>query len=126
MHGLEPISHALFADDSLLLGGASIKIENVFNKILQNFCSTSGALINKRKSGVYGWNVDQHTIQRISHFLGFSGHATWEKIKYLGLPLTLGANNSSLWLEVLSKIKSKIASWGVQWLTNAEKIILIK
>jgi hypothetical protein len=75
---------------------------------------------------VYGWNVDQQTIQRISLYLGFSGYASWEKIKYLGLPLTLGSNKSSLWTEVISKFKAKISAWGGQWLTNAGKLTLIK
>ena len=38
--GVDPINHALFADDSLLLGGASILIARVFSVILQNFCLT--------------------------------------------------------------------------------------
>jgi hypothetical protein len=63
---LEPINHALFVDDSLLLGGASITIAQTFSIILQSFCRISGALINRKKSAVYGWNVDQQTIQRIA------------------------------------------------------------
>jgi hypothetical protein len=124
--GLDPINHALFADDSLMLGGASIKIAKNFNEILQSFCSISGALINKRKSVVYGWNVEQQTIQQISLYLGFPGYASWEKIKYLGLPLTLGSNKSSLWTKIISKFKEKISAWGGQWLTNARKLTLIK
>ena len=50
--GVVPINHALFADDSLLLGGASLNIACAFKEILQNFCSISGALINKGKSAV--------------------------------------------------------------------------
>jgi hypothetical protein len=116
----------LFADDSLMLGGASIKIAKNFSKILQSFCSISGALINKRKSAVYGWNVDQQTIQRISLYLGFSGYASWEKIKYLGLPLTLGSNKSSLWTEIISKIQSQNLSLGRTVAHNAGKLTLIK
>ena len=52
--GVAPINHAFFADDSLLLGGASLNIARAFNKILQKFCLTSGAMINKSKSVVYG------------------------------------------------------------------------
>ena len=48
------------------------------------------------------------------------------KIKYLELPLTLGSNKASLWDEVLSKMKSKIRSWGGQWLTKAGKLMLMK
>jgi hypothetical protein len=124
--GTEPINHALFVDDSLLLGGASLRIARAFNEIIQNFCCISGALVNKRKSVVYGWNTNEQTISRIAHILGFKGFVSWDKIKYLGLPLTLGANKSSLWMEVISKFKSKIVAWGGQWLNNAGKLILIK
>ena len=47
--GVDPINHALFADDSLLLGGASLKISRARNVILQKFCLISGALINNKK-----------------------------------------------------------------------------
>jgi hypothetical protein len=63
MKSIDPINHALFADDSIMLGGASVKIAKNFNEILQSFCSISGALINKRKSAMYGWNTEQQIIQ---------------------------------------------------------------
>ena len=94
--GIEAINHALFVDDTLLLGGASLKMARVFLEIMQQFCIISGALINNRKSAMYGWNVDHSTVAEISHILGFEGYATWDKVKYLGLPLTLGKNNPSL------------------------------
>eukprot|EP00253_Pinus_taeda_P021665 PITA_21665 len=90
--GVDSINHTLFADDSLLLVGASIKIGKAFKEILQHFCLITGALINKRKS----------------------------------LPLTLEPSPPSLWNEIISKIKAKIAYWGGQWLTKAVKLILIK
>ena len=73
--GVEPINQALSADDSLLLGGASLNIARAFNGILQKLCSISGALINKEKSAVYGWNVDHTKMIQISNILGFSGFA---------------------------------------------------
>ena len=112
VRGVEPINHALFADDSLLLGGASLNIARAFNGILQNFCCISGALVNREKSAVYGWNVDHTKMLQIYNILGFSGFGQWVKIKYMGLPLTLGASPPSLWLDVLSKLKAKIAFSG--------------
>ena len=108
-----------------MLGGASLRIARVFNEIPQSLCSISGVLVNKKKSAVYGWNIDQQTIIRIYRFLGFSGFASWDKIKYLGLPLTLGSNRPSLQIEVISKIKSKVSTWGGQWLNTAGKLTLI-
>ena len=43
----------------------------------------------------------------------------------MGFPLTLGQNNPSLWLEIISKLKEKIASWGGHWLTKAVELVLI-
>ena len=79
---------------------------------MHQFCIISGELINKSKNVVFGWNVDQSKIAKNSQILGFEGYATWDKVKYLGLPLTLGQNNPSLWLEIIRKIKVNIVSWG--------------
>ena len=51
------INHALFVDDTLLLGGASMRLARIFKEIMQDFCIVSSALINNRKSVVYGWNA---------------------------------------------------------------------
>ena len=88
--GVESINYALFVDDTLLLGGASLRLERIFKEIMQHFCIISGALINNRKSLVYGSNADPSTIANISQILGFDGFFSWNKVKYLGLPLTLG------------------------------------
>ena len=77
---------------------------------MHNFCIISRALINNSKSVVYGWYVDHSTVANITQILGSDGYATWDKVKYLGLPLTLGQNNHSLWLEIISKIKANISS----------------
>ena len=74
---------------------------------------------------MYGWNTDQTKMDKILQILGFEGYATWDKVKNLGLPLTLGQNNPSLWLEIVNKIKAKIVLWGGHWLTKAGKVILI-
>ena len=57
--GIEQINHALFADYSLLIGRASLRIAKVFQEILQIFCTISRALVNKRKSVVYRWNINE-------------------------------------------------------------------
>jgi hypothetical protein len=85
-----------------------------------------GALISERKSAVYSWNAAEHETQMIACTLGFKGHSKWEKIQYLGLPLSLGINKVNLWEGVLTKIKGKIDAWGGHWLTHGGKLTLIK
>lgn len=121
--GVDLVNHALLADDSLMLGGASLRMENYFKAILNKFCSISGALINERKSVVYGWNTEQDTIYRIENLLGFAGFASWEKIKYLRLPLTLGSNRNNLWEEIIAKFKKKNHSLGRILAQKNKKII---
>ena len=65
-------------------------------------------------------------MHQISNTLGFPSFVQWVKIKYLGLPLALGASPPLLWLDVLSKLKAKIVSLGGHWLTKAGKLVLIK
>eukprot|EP00253_Pinus_taeda_P023884 PITA_23884 len=125
-NALNPINNALFADDSILLGGASTRIAVNFDVVLKSYCRASGAVINDRKSSIFGWNVSQHNLNNIAQILGFECFAQWDSIKYLGLPLTSGVNNRSLWQGVISKIKDKITSWGGYWLTKGGKIILLK
>eukprot|EP00253_Pinus_taeda_P025043 PITA_25043 len=86
--GIEPVNYELFTDDSLLLGGASSRIASNFRTILQKFCSISRALVSERKSAMYGWNIDQHSIEKIAEDLGYIGHAEWEKI--IGSPYNAG------------------------------------
>ena len=106
----DPLIHALFSDDSLLLGGASTRISKAFDSVLKSYYRVSGALVNESKSEIFSWNTDQHELNSISNLLGFRGHAQWDRFKYLGLPITNGLNRRSLWNDIICKIKSKIAA----------------
>jgi hypothetical protein len=85
--GVEPLNHVLFADDSLLIGGASIRIDKAFDSVLRSYCRSTGALINENKSKVYSWNLSQSELAGIAAIFGFKGHEKWDRIKYLGLPI---------------------------------------
>lgn len=93
-----PIYHALFANDSILLGGASIKIARAL----------SGVIYTQD----YDWVVDQQSMLKIAQALGFTEYVSWGKFKYLGLPLTFGTNKAPHWMEIISKFKAKMTAWG--------------
>eukprot|EP00253_Pinus_taeda_P019238 PITA_19238 len=124
--GAEGQNHALFADDTILLAGASTRIARSINATLNKYCRVSGALINENKTEVYSWNIEQRELSDITTILGFKGHSNWDSFRYLGLPISSGSNKRSLWSELISKIKAKIAVWGGHWLTKGGKVILIK
>lgn len=116
----------LYADDSTLLEGASLRIAMVFDSVLKYYCRAIGALVSERNSEIYGWNMEQQELMIISQILGFKAYAKWDTIKYLGLPITNGINKRDLWSDIISKIKTKISSWGGYWLTKGGKVIIIK
>eukprot|EP00253_Pinus_taeda_P023946 PITA_23946 len=125
-HGAEGQNHALFADDIILLGGATTRISISINATLNKYCRVSGALINENKTEVYSWNIEQRELSDITTLLGFKGQVNWDNFRYLGLPITSGTNKRSLLSDLISKIKAKIAAWGGHWLTKGGKVILIK
>eukprot|EP00253_Pinus_taeda_P029236 PITA_29236 len=65
-------------------------------------------------------------IQAISNCFGFAASSAWSSFKYLGLPVFQKRALNKDWLPLLEKIKSKICSWGYNWLNLAGKTVLIK
>ena len=64
-----PINHALFADDTILLGIASPQIARNFLRPLDIFLKSSGSSVNLQKSQIYGWNCPSATLCSISQIL---------------------------------------------------------
>jgi len=62
----------------------------------------------------------------ISRILEMEGTASWDTIKYLGIPLFKLTPRVSHWLPLLDKLKGRIQAWGVNWLNPAGKTVLIK
>lgn len=123
--GVQIINHALFADDVIYLGGALVRIRKKFKKSLSAYRRASGGKININKSEIFGWNIDQSSMNKIASALDMKGHDDWEKLKYLGLPIFLGNNKGTHWQEVMEKIQGKINFWGGRWINQAGKLILL-
>jgi hypothetical protein len=124
--GVKEINHSQFADDTLLLGAASIIIANRFQKVLGSFLSASGGKLNSAKCRIYGWNVPGHIKDQIARIFGFPIITTWNYFKYLGMPIFLNSYGTTAWQEVIDKILTRIQSWGGRWLNPAGKSVLLK
>ena len=70
--GVKNINHALFADDSLLLGAASVLSASRFKDVLDDYCDEMGSKLNKGKCHIYCWNILANTLSAISRCLGFA------------------------------------------------------
>eukprot|EP00253_Pinus_taeda_P013489 PITA_13489 len=124
--GTKNINHSQFANDTLLIGGASITIARRFKKILDQFMDYSGGKVNQIKSCIYGWNTPNHTIHSIASIFGVSCKLVWNHFSYLGMPVSLGSLKADTWNEILDKIKRKVQQWGTMWLNPARRLVLLK
>jgi ribonuclease HI/exonuclease III len=124
--GVKDINHAQFADDTLLLGGASPIIAKKFKEELDAYAEASGSEINLAKSNIYGWNITPNEMIRITRVMGMEGHTDWTAFQYLGVPIFKSAPRAYHWNHLTEKLKRKFSSWGANWLNLAGKTVLIK
>ena len=85
--GVKVVNHAQFADDTILLGGASSIIAKIFKCAFSTFLKASDDKVNSTKSKVYGWNCPTGTLTKIARTLGFEGNVTWNSFNYLVIPI---------------------------------------
>lgn len=126
IRGTKGINHSLFADDTLLIGGASSLMARRFKIILDLFLQASGGKLNNNKCKIYTWNVPRHITQRISRILEIPAQLSWTHFMYLGLPLARESIKSEVWANLVEKMRGKLQGWGMQWLNLAGRTVLIK
>jgi len=69
--GVQNINHALFADDTLLLGATLIHLATRFKEALDEFGMMSGSSLNKGKCHIFCWNTSLSMLNSIARCLGF-------------------------------------------------------
>ena len=81
-----PPSHLFFADDLLLFAEASSAQAFFINSVLEEFCLSSGAMVNKSKTQVYfSKNISRAVAGRLWCELGYI--VKNDLGNYLGMPL---------------------------------------
>eukprot|EP00253_Pinus_taeda_P015197 PITA_15197 len=126
VRGSKGINHSLFADDTLLIGGASSLMARRFKETLDLFLQASGGKLKNNKCMIYTWNVPRHITQRISLIMEIPAQGNWSHFMYLGLPLAKETIKTEIWAKLIEKLRGKLQSWGVYWLNLAGRTILIK
>eukprot|EP00253_Pinus_taeda_P030665 PITA_30665 len=125
-NGVKNINHSQFADDTLLIGGASTTIARHFKTLLDQYMDYSGGAVNFHKSCVYGWNISNQTTHNIANIFGVTYKTKWDHFSYLGMPVSLGPLKAETWNEIIDKVKMKVQQWGTHWLNLAGRLILLK
>eukprot|EP00253_Pinus_taeda_P016021 PITA_16021 len=126
VRGEKWINHSLFADDTLLIGGASSLMARRFKEVLDLFLQASGGKLNNSKCMIYTWNIPRHITQRISRIMEIPAQGNWSFFKYLGLPLAKDNVKSEIWIKLIENMRGKLQSWGMHWLNLVGRSTLIK
>ncbi|GAA0181821.1 hypothetical protein LIER_30289 [Lithospermum erythrorhizon] len=120
----DPISHLLFANDTLLFGEATKSEACSIISILQQYEVLSGQLSSPQKSAVlFSPNVRKETREAISRILGMpevTSHGS-----YLGLPWTISTSKQKVFSSIVGSVKSRIEDCKPKVLSKAGKAIFI-
>ncbi|XP_073051225.1 uncharacterized protein [Primulina eburnea] len=120
-----PLSHLLFADDIVLFAEASNEQLTIIMEILNKFCSCSGETVNFQKSHMFvSKNVNNTMATNLSSTSGIP--LTTDLGKYLGVPSIHGRVTSSMYKQVLDRIKARLEGWKTKYLSFAGRQVLAK
>lgn len=101
------IHHLLFADDSLLIFGASKEESTELKRVLNLYEKASGQTINYNKSSIiFGSQFDASTRLEVKEVLGIEGEGG--EGKYLGLPESFSGSNQKLLQFIHEKLKGRL------------------
>eukprot|EP00253_Pinus_taeda_P016655 PITA_16655 len=109
--GIKEINHSLFANDTLLIEGASSLMAKIFKKILDTFLTALGGRLNNKKCKIYTWNVPLQIMQRMSTIVDIPLQRNWSYFSYLGLPLAKETVKSEIWGGRQDSKKFSLVRW---------------
>jgi hypothetical protein len=120
-----PVSHLLFADDSLIFCRANRLEWGRVHALLSIYEKASGQKVNQEKTGVFfSKNTKRDVQDQILQGTGLS--ATQQYERYLSLPDLIGRSRVSTFNELKGRIWKRIHGWQERFLTHAGKEILLK
>ncbi|XP_074287998.1 uncharacterized protein LOC141613158 [Silene latifolia] len=119
-----PLSHLLFADDSVFF---LLDKEEAFSKlkvILDSFCCASGQIMNENKSGIiFSLSTTMRSVQEglsVLHILQNRGIG-----RYLGIETDFGSSKKTIFNALIETVKQRISSWNGIFLSSAGRLTLI-
>ena len=118
-----PLSHLFFADDLLLFAEASSAQALFINSVLDDFCLSSGAKVNKTKTQIYfSRNISGAVAGRLGRELGYT--VTKDLGNYLSMPLLHRRVSTQTYQGILDKMQQRLSGWAASQLSLAGRITL--
>ena len=119
------INHLLFADDTMFFLDTDDRSCSSLMKILHQYKTSSGQLINTAKSSIsFSAKTPQVIRERVKSHLGIAQEGGVGK--YLGLPEHFGRRKKDLFTSIVGQIKLKAAGWASRQLSSAGKLVMLK
>ncbi|KAJ3704591.1 hypothetical protein LUZ61_008296 [Rhynchospora tenuis] len=119
------LTHAIYADDLILMGDTSTAEVDAFVNIMHKFGYVSGLHINPSKSRLwFSKNCDDLTVNRVQE--AWRATRVQHDEKYLGIMIGPRGDSKKNGDLLLEKMKQKLAGWKSNMLSHAGRLILIK
>lgn len=104
------ITHLLFVDDVIVIGGDSAGEWKFMHSIVELFCNAFGLEVNCRKSFILHSCKDQSNLSAIREFFPFNASYFDEGLRYLGFILKPNGYGPKDWVWLEKSINRKITS----------------
>ncbi|KAJ4730974.1 RNA-directed DNA polymerase (reverse transcriptase)-related family protein [Rhynchospora pubera] len=119
------ITHAIYADDLILMGDTAEAEVQVFTSLLHKFALASGLCINPSKSGLwFSKACGRQTMDRVQS--AWQARKVQGEERYLGIIIGERGDIKRNGRLLLEKIRTKLSGWKSHMLSHAGRMILIK
>lgn len=119
------ISHLLYADDATFFVKADLVQADRLRSLITNFCTWSGQTVNWGKSVIHFSKETPPALKRhICQLLCMTECS--HKQLYLGHPFCKPVSKKIAFMELLEKLKGRLAGWRGRLLSQAGRLTLIK
>ncbi|KAL3825323.1 hypothetical protein ACJIZ3_021352 [Penstemon smallii] len=123
--GAPPVSHLLFADDTMIFCNANAISSETIRNVLKTYEDASGQQVNFQKSSiVFSKTTSDANIEIVRSFLPME--VVDKHDKYLGLPSVIGRSKREAFAHIRDKVCHRLKGWKEKWLSKGGKEILIK